>query len=276
MASFFEKLKKGMGIEEGEVGKEIEETTEEPAEEKITKKPERKTRVKKTAKEEKSPVMQTRKFEVKALKIEKPSTRAELGAGPVPYRNKVSGAGEPEMETEEIGKEVERKEKPSSAKIPIETQIPPEETEEKLSFTVGVAAKDKEKWLGLGGEGKEDKSSFSTFANAQVSEGQLAIDVYQTENDLVIQSAIAGVKPEILDISMEKDVINIKGSRQRPFEENGDYFSQECFWGPFSREIILPADVDPNRAEATMKDGILTIRIPKILREKKRRIVVRG
>ncbi len=134
----------------------------------------------------------------------------------------------------------------------------------------------KEKWPGLDGEGKEDKSSFSTFANTQVLEGQLAIDVYQTENDLVIQSAIAGVKSDILDISMEKDVINIKGSRQRPFEENGDYFSQECFWGPFSREIILPADVDPNRAEATMKDGILTIRIPKILREKKRRIVVRG
>ena len=251
MASFFEKLKKGMGIEEGE----IEETTEEPAEEeKITKKPERKTRVKKTVKENKSPVMQTRKFEVKALRIEK----------------------EPEIETEEIKEEVERKEKISSIKIPIETQIPPEETEEKLSFTVSETAKDKEKWPGLGGEGKEDKSSFSTFANAQVSEGQLAIDVYQTENDLVIQSAIAGVKPEILDISMEKDVINIKGSRQRPFEENGDYFSQECFWGPFSREIILPADVDPNRAEATMKDGILTIRIPKILREKKRRIVVRG
>lgn len=238
MASFFEKLKKGMGIEEGEIEGEIEETTEEPAEEEKTKKPERKTLVKKTVKENKSPVMQTRKFEVKALRIEK--------------------------------------EEPSSVKIPIETQIPPEETEEKLSFTVNETAKDKEKWPSLGGEGKEDKSSFSTFADAQVSEGQLAIDVYQTENDLVIQSAIAGVKPEILDISMEKDVINIKGSRQRPFEENGDYFSQECFWGPFSREIILPADVDPNRAEATMKDGILTIRIPKILREKKRRIVVRG
>ncbi len=248
MASFFEKLKKGKGIEEEGIEGEIEETTEEPAEEKITKKPERKTRVKKTMKSI-------------GLKLEKPSTRAELGAGPVPHRNKVSGAGEPEMEgTEEIKEEVERKEKPSSIKIPIETQIPPEETEEKLSFTVSGTAKDKEKWLGLNGE----------------PEGQLAIDVYQTENDLVIQSAIAGVKPEILDISMEKDVINIKGSRQRPFEENGDYFSQECFWGPFSREIILPADVDPNRAEATMKDGILTIRIPKILREKKRRIVVRG
>jgi len=107
-------------------------------------------------------------------------------------------------------------------------------------------------------------------------EGQLAIDVYQTKTDLVIQSAIAGVKPENLDISMEKDVVTIKGSREKPFEEEeGDYFLQECYWGVFSREIILPVEVDPNRATAEMKEGILTIRIPKIEREKKRKIVVK-
>ena len=106
-------------------------------------------------------------------------------------------------------------------------------------------------------------------------EGELAIDVYQTENDLVIQSAIAGVKPEDLEISIERDIFSIKGSREKPFEEEGDYFTQECYWGPFSREVILPVEVDPDRAEATMKDGILTVRLPKILREKKRRIKVR-
>ena len=121
-------------------------------------------------------------------------------------------------------------------------------------------------------EQKEKK--WPSFSEAE--EGQLAIDIYQTEQDLVIQSAIAGVKPENLDISMEKDIIRIKGSREKPFEEKGDYFSQECFWGLFSREIILPAEIDPERAMAEMKNGILTIRIPKILREKKRRIVVRG
>ena len=106
-------------------------------------------------------------------------------------------------------------------------------------------------------------------------EGELAIDVYQTETDLVIQSAIAGVKPEFLDISMERDVVTIKGTREKPFEEEGDYFTQECYWGSFSREVILPVEVDPDKAEATMKEGILTIRIPKILREKKRRIKVK-
>jgi len=83
------------------------------------------------------------------------------------------------------------------------------------------------------------------------------------------------VKPEFLDISMERDVVTIKGTREKPFEEEGDYFAQECYWGSFSREVILPAEVDPDRAEATMKEGILTIRIPKILREKKRKIKVK-
>ena len=106
------------------------------------------------------------------------------------------------------------------------------------------------------------------------TEGQLAIDVYQTENELVIQSAVAGVGIEKLDIFLEKDVLTIKGARQKPYEERGDYFFQECFWGPFSREVILPAEVDPDKVLARMKDGILTIRIPKILRERKRKITV--
>ena len=106
-------------------------------------------------------------------------------------------------------------------------------------------------------------------------EGQLAIDVYQTQEELVVQSAIAGVKPEDLEIFLERDILTIKGVRQKPFEENGDYFTQECYWGPFSREVILPVEVDPDKVEATMKEGILTIRIPKILREKRRQIKVR-
>lgn len=105
--------------------------------------------------------------------------------------------------------------------------------------------------------------------------GQLGIDVYQTETHLVIQSAIAGVRPDNLEISIERDVITVKGGREKPFEEQGDYFTQECYWGPFSRQVIMPVEVDPNRAEASMKEGILTIRIPKILREKKRTIKVK-
>jgi HSP20 family molecular chaperone IbpA len=50
---------------------------------------------------------------------------------------------------------------------------------------------------------------------------------------------------------------------------------QECFWGPFSREIILPAEADPGRATAEMKNGVLTIRIPKVMRETKKKIVIK-
>lgn len=107
------------------------------------------------------------------------------------------------------------------------------------------------------------------------TEGQLAVDVYQTESELVIQSAIAGVKPEEINISVEGDLITIKGERQRNAEENEDYFSQECYWGAFSRKIILPVEIDPGRIDASLKEGILTIRIPKISREKKRKILVK-
>jgi len=108
-----------------------------------------------------------------------------------------------------------------------------------------------------------------------VPEGQLSVDVYQTKEELVIQSAIAGIRPDILDISLEGDVVTIKGKREKPDSEEGDYFTQECYWGQFSREIILPVEVDPNRVRAAMKDGILTIRIPKIFREKKRKILIK-
>ncbi len=106
------------------------------------------------------------------------------------------------------------------------------------------------------------------------AEGQLAVDVYQTNSELVIQSAIAGVKPENLDISIEKDLITIKGEREKPVQEKGDFFYQECYWGEFSRQIILPVEVDPGRIEATLKEGILMIRMPKIMREGKKRIEV--
>lgn len=99
------------------------------------------------------------------------------------------------------------------------------------------------------------------------AEGQLAIDVYQTEKELIIISTIAGIRSEEIDIAVEGDLVTIRGRREKPFVEEEDYFTQECYWGPFSREIILPAEVDPTRTRASMKSGILTIRIPKILKD---------
>ena len=93
----------------------------------------------------------------------------------------------------------------------------------------------------------------------------------------MIQSTIAGVKPEDLDISIENDVVTISGERQNAVQDKGkNYFYQECFWGAFSREIILPEEVDGGRAEATMKEGVFTLRIPKIERQKIKKVKVRG
>jgi HSP20 family protein len=109
------------------------------------------------------------------------------------------------------------------------------------------------------------------------SEGQLTIDVYQTDNDIVIKSTIAGVKPEDLDVTINNDMITIRGERKKEEdvpEEN--YYYQECYWGNFSRSVILPVDVLPEKIEASMKNGILTIRLPKADTTKTKRIQVRG
>ncbi len=109
------------------------------------------------------------------------------------------------------------------------------------------------------------------------AEGQLAIDFFQTEQEFIIQSAIAGVKPEELEITVEDEMIIIRGIRPKlePDKETSqNYFIQECYWGLFSRKIILPEQVDLSRIISTMKQGILTIKIPKASRERKREIKI--
>lgn len=108
-------------------------------------------------------------------------------------------------------------------------------------------------------------------------EGQLTIDVYQTENDIVIKSTIAGVKPEDLDVAINNDMVTIKGERKN--EEtvtNDNYYYQECYWGGFSRSVVLPVEVVAEKVEASLKNGILTIRLPKADTTKVKRIQVRG
>lgn len=128
---------------------------------------------------------------------------------------------------------------------------------------------------------KETESSLThALENEQETwfqpEGELAVDVYETAQDIVIQSAVAGIKPEDLDIVIENDVVTISGERSNIIEEQKqNYFYQECFWGSFSRQIILPQEGDINKAEATMKDGIFTLRIPKLERQKVKKIKIK-
>jgi HSP20 family protein len=108
------------------------------------------------------------------------------------------------------------------------------------------------------------------------SEGQLAIDVYQTENDMVLKAPIAGVPREDLEISITDEVINIKGERKEQQEiTKENYFAQECYWGAFSRSYVLPIAVNSEKASATLKNGILTISIPKLEKTKTKTIEIK-
>jgi HSP20 family protein len=96
-------------------------------------------------------------------------------------------------------------------------------------------------------------------------DGELAIDVHQTPSHIIIKAMIAGVRPEDLDISITRDMVTIRGKRERHTEgQNGDYFFQELYWGSFARTIVLPQEVEIEEAEATEKHGLLTIRLPKV------------
>ena len=99
-------------------------------------------------------------------------------------------------------------------------------------------------------------------------EGHLIVDVYQNSREIIVQSAIAGAKGDDIDLSIAKDAITIKGFRQRTESiDPNDYLHQELHWGTFSRSVILPADIDVDQAKASIKNGLLTIRLPKLSRE---------
>ena len=106
-------------------------------------------------------------------------------------------------------------------------------------------------------------------------EGRLTVDVYQTDDEIVIVAPVAGVDPDDIDISLSGDMITIKGKREmNPKENEVDYLYQECFWGSFSRTIILPSEIDPEKVKATLKEGILKIHLPKVKKEKVKKIKI--
>ncbi|MBI4812371.1 Hsp20/alpha crystallin family protein [Candidatus Falkowbacteria bacterium] len=97
------------------------------------------------------------------------------------------------------------------------------------------------------------------------NEGQLSIDVYQTPENLIVKSTIAGVKPEDIDISLHNDMLTVRGKRKMEEEiKEENYLYKECFWGAFSRSIILPVEINPKKIKAFLENGVLTVILPKI------------
>ena len=95
--------------------------------------------------------------------------------------------------------------------------------------------------------------------------GQLAVDVYETREKLVVKARTAGVNKSDLDVSISDNTLSIRGTLSAGNEEDVEnYFVQECYWGEFSRSIALPVPVKEEEIEAMLKDGVLTISFAKL------------
>ncbi|MFA5838604.1 MAG: Hsp20/alpha crystallin family protein [Candidatus Paceibacterota bacterium] len=96
-------------------------------------------------------------------------------------------------------------------------------------------------------------------------EYELAVDVYNRREEIIIQTMVAGVRPDDLDISITREVVTIRGERMQPEDvADEDYYHKELYWGAFSRTILLPAEIEVEESEASENYGLLTIRLPKI------------
>jgi HSP20 family protein len=113
-------------------------------------------------------------------------------------------------------------------------------------------------------ENEEDYSDATEWVKEKESEGQLAIDVYQTPKELIIKAALAGVTSDELKISLHNDLLSIRAFPKDESQiKEEEYFYKECYFGPLSRSIILPADVDNHHVEASLENGVLTIKLHK-------------
>ena len=196
------------------------------------------------------------------------------------FLDRIVGAGGDDLE-ESINLEQDLKKQVEEVSI---EQVKQNDEKEKVDRELDDASKKrikKDMMTESGKESPEEKkekwmNDAESLKSENGEEGQLAIDVYQTAKDIVIKSIVGGVKSEELDISINNDMVTIKGVRQNPDEvASEDYYYQECFWGSFSRSVILPTEVDVESAEAAMKEGILTVKLPKIKKTVSKKITVK-
>jgi len=107
-------------------------------------------------------------------------------------------------------------------------------------------------------------SADDTWDEDEPVAGQLAVDVYETKEKLVVKGRVAGVNKSELDVSISDNTLTIRGTLSAGNEDNVEnYFLQECYWGEFSRSIVLPVPVKEEEIEAVLKDGVLTVSFAK-------------
>lgn len=130
------------------------------------------------------------------------------------------------------------------------------------------------------GEGAERHAHIATREENYPTDephGELAVDIYQTADAIVVKALVAGVQPQSIDISITREMLTISGHREDEREvEEDNYFQRELYWGSFSRTILLPEEIDVDMAEASEKHGILMIRLPKINKKRQTKLKVRS
>jgi HSP20 family protein len=111
---------------------------------------------------------------------------------------------------------------------------------------------------------EQERDAKEWLPEDEYEEGQLSIDVYQTPEAIIVKSTIAGVKPEDIDISINNDMLTIRGHRHMIEKIKDDqYLYRECYWGSFSRSIILPVEIESEKIDAILENGVLTVTLPK-------------
>ncbi len=126
-------------------------------------------------------------------------------------------------------------------------------------------------------ESNKKSGNASIWADEESEEAELSVDVYQTPTSMIVQTMVAGVRPEDLEITIGRDLVTITGKREETRNIDDDnYFVKELYWGKFSRVINLPAEVEPEEIEATEKHGLLTIKMQKVDKEKKSTIKIKS
>lgn len=146
---------------------------------------------------------------------------------------------------------------------------------ERLTGTINMAAEDdREEVIPTKVTPKKKEDG---WIEEEAAIGELAVDVYQTPENIFIKTMVAGVKPEDLDVSITRDMVTIGGKREEARTAgDDDYFLKELYWGEFSRTILLPAEIEPENAEAYEKHGLLIIRLPKVNKDKQTKLRVKS
>ena len=148
---------------------------------------------------------------------------------------------------------------------------------ERLTGTINMDSDDETREIPTHKPVVKKEKDKETWMEEDSSVGELAVDVYQTPDNIFIKTMVAGVKPEDLDVSITRDMVTVTGRREESrTTSDDDYFLKELYWGEFSRTILLPAEIEPENAEAYEKHGLLIIRLPKVNKDKQTKLRVKS